>query len=63
LEEIGITIAEKKKDNTGVEKAHINLVKGYEIIKRHYGRNENNIRFLTYKRGNYYSSLRPKEFL
>jgi len=51
LEEIGITVAEKRKDNNGFEKVQVNLVKGYEIIKRHFGRNQNNLRFLTFKRG------------
>ncbi len=51
LEEIGITVAEKKKENNGQEKVQVNLVKGYEIIKRHYGRTQNTLRFLTFKRG------------
>ena len=51
LEDVGVTVGGKRIDNSGNMKTHVNVAKTYEVIKRHYGRSDNNIRFLTYKRG------------
>lgn len=50
LEDINVTVCEKKMESTGV-KILMNLTKNYEVIKKHFGRSENNCRFLIYKRG------------
>jgi len=50
LEDINVTVCEKKTDNSEV-KIVMNLTKNYEVIKKHFGRSENNCRFIIYKRG------------
>lgn len=53
LEDISVFLGEKKKDSSGAFRTHVNLAKNYEIIKKHYGRTDKDIRFLSFKRGGF----------